>query len=90
MNVSKALTFPKIQRVPYYMVIFPKFSSDTPVHRFQPTSRYYKVISLKLSSDTPEPLFQPKSRHYMIIFPTLSLDTLGVLSELTLQFGQIG
>ena len=65
----------------------PKLSSATLVALFQPISRYYKVISPKLSSDTQ---FQPKSRYYMIIFPKLSLDTLGVPSDLTLKFGQIG
>ena len=64
-----------------------KFSPATLVALFQPISRYYKVISPKLSSDTQ---FQPKSRYYMIIFPKLSLDTLGVPSDLTLKFGQIG
>ena len=68
----------------------PKLSSATMVALFQPISRYYKVISPKLSSDTLVPLFQPKSRYYMIIFPKLSSDTLGVPSDLTGQFGQIG
>ena len=48
------------------------------------------VIFPKLSSDTLLPLFQPKSRYYMIISPKLSSDTLGVPSDLTGQFGQIG
>ena len=53
-------------------------------------SRYYMVIFPKLSSDTLVPLFHPKSRYYMIIFPKLSSDTLGVPTDLTGQFGQIG
>ena len=39
------------------------------------------------------PLFQPKQpkeRYHMTISQILSTDTLGVLSDLTGQFGQIG
>ena len=81
----------------------PKLSSATLVALFQPINRYcrcYMVIFPKLfqnfqifpklSWNTLVPLFQPKSRYYMIISPKLSSDTLGVPSDLTGQFGQIG
>ena len=48
------------------------------------------VIFPKLSSDTLVALFQPKNGDYMTIFPKLSSDTLGVPSDLTGHFGQIG
>ena len=44
----------------------------------------------ELSSATMVALFQPISRYYKVISPKLSLDTLGVPSDLTLQFGHIG
>ena len=60
----------------YYMVIFPKLSTDTLVPLYQPKSRYHMVIFPKLSSDTPVPLLQPISRYCMVIYPKLSSDTL--------------
>ena len=50
----------------YYMVIFPKLSSDTLVPLFQPISRYYMIIFSKLSSDTlgvPSDLKHPTYRY---------------------------
>ena len=44
----------------------------------------------KLASATLVALIQPISRFYEVISPKLSLDTLGVPSDLTLKFGQIG